>query len=200
MRIGIDFDNTLAGYDGVFTRLACEWGLAAPGQRLDKQRVRELARGQDELLWQRMQGEVYGPRMQQAEQFEGSAAFLARCAMDSAIEVCIVSHKTQFGHFDATHTDLRIAARLWMKNHGFFDRYRIAEQNLYFESTQTDKVLRIGQLRCDIFIDDLPELFEHPRFPEATRKILFSNGVSAASGDLTICSDWHQIEVEVFGN
>ncbi len=200
MRIGIDFDNTLAGYDGVFTRLACEWGLAAPGQRLDKHRVRELARQKDELLWQRMQGEVYGPRMQQAEQFAGVDDFFARCAMDPAIEICIVSHKTQFGHFDATNTDLRSAARLWMKNHGFFDRYRIAEQNLYFESTQTEKVQRIAELRCDIFIDDLPELFEHPRFPEATRKILFSNGVSAASIDLTICSDWHQIEVEVFGN
>lgn len=200
MRIGIDFDNTLAGYDGVFTRLAWEWGLAAIGQALDKQRVRELARQKDELLWQRMQGEVYGPRMQQAELFEGVEGFFARCANTPDVELCIVSHKTQFGHFDETHTDLRNAARLWMKNHGFFDRYRIAERNLYFESTQTEKVQRIAALRCDIFIDDLPGLFEHPDFPDATRKILFSNGTAVASGGATVCSDWRQIEVEVFGN
>ena len=200
MRIGIDFDNTLAGYDGVFSRLACEWGLSAPGSTLTKLQVRELARQQDELLWQRIQGEVYGPRMQQAEQFEGVDSFLTRCAAAGGIEVCIVSHKTQFGHFDETNTDLRIAARSWMKSHGFFDRYGIVDQNLYFESTQTEKVQRIAQLRCDLFIDDLPELFEHPDFPAATRKILFSPGNAGANDAVTRCASWHQIEVEVFGS
>lgn len=200
MRIGIDFDNTLAGYDGVFSKIAQELGLAGSDEALTKQQVRARSRQRDELLWQRIQGEVYGPRMHLAEQFDGVDSFLARCANAADIEICIVSHKTQFGHFDETNTDLRIAARTWMKNHGFFDRYAIPEQNLYFESTQTEKVLRIAALRCDIYIDDLPELFEHPSFPERTRKILFSNGENSASGDVTICASWHQIEVAVFGS
>lgn len=199
MRIGIDFDNTLASYDGVFSRLAQEWGLSAADQVQTKQQVRELARQKDELLWQKIQGEVYGPRMHQAEPFKGVDSFLMRCAKALDVEVCIVSHKTRFGHFDETNTDLREAARLWMKNQGFFDRYAISEQNLYFESTQAEKVLRISALQCDIFIDDLPELFEHPSFPENTRKILFSTEPNAALTGMTICSDWHQIEEVVFG-
>ena len=200
MRIGIDFDNTLAGYDRVFSGLAREWGLAGPDQALTKQQVRELARRRDELLWQKIQGQVYGPRMHLAEQFEGVDSFLTRCANAPDIEVYIVSHKTQFGHFDETNTDLREAARAWMKNHGFFDRYAISEQNLYFEATQSEKVMRIAALRCDIYIDDLQELFEHPSFPESTRKILFSQEGNAASGEVTICENWHQIEVAVFGS
>jgi hypothetical protein len=200
VRIGIDFDNTLAGYDGVFTRLAEEWGLLTPGHTHSKQQIRALARQKDELLWQRIQGEVYGLRMYQAEQFAGEDRFLSRCAAATDIEIFIVSHKTQFGHFDETFTDLREAARSWMRNQGFFGQYAIAEQNLFFEATQEEKILRIASLECDIFIDDLAEVFEHPSFPENTRKILFSTERNSASSDVTICSDWSEIEVAVFGN
>jgi hypothetical protein len=200
MRIGIDFDNTLASYDHIFSRLAQEWGLVGSDEIQTKQQVRTLARQRDELLWQRMQGEVYGVSMHQAEQFPGEDGFLRRCAATDGIEIYIVSHKTQFGHFDQTQTDLRLAARAWMRDQGFFDRYAISEQNLYFESTQAEKVLRIASLECDIFIDDLPELFEHPCFPEKTQKILFSTERNSVLNDVTICSDWSKIEVAVFGN
>ncbi len=201
MRIGIDFDNTLANYDSVFTRLAQEWGLIAPDALESKQVIRQLARQRDELLWQRMQGVVYGQRMQEAEAFAGVDSFLRRCAT-SGMQVFIVSHKTQFGHFDQTHTDLREAARLWMRNQGFFDaaKYAIPEPNLFFESTQAEKVLRIARLQCDVFIDDLPELFEHPAFPEVTRKILFSDGAQPAQNVQMTCAGWSEIEAFIFGN
>lgn len=206
MRIGIDFDNTLARYDQVFTRLAQEWGLIGVDETGTKQGIRQLARQklEGELLWQRIQGEVYGRRMHEAEQFVGEDQFLRRCAVTSGVQIFIVSHKTEFGHFDETCTNLRNAARLWMRAQGFFDltKYAIPEEQLFFEPTQQEKVARIASLQCDVFIDDLVELFSNPFFPGSTKKILFANAESGASADQVdyTCACWSEIETVVFGN
>lgn len=206
MRIGIDFDNTLARYDQVFTNLAQELGLIEPGEEKTKQDIKQLAYKQKngEFLWQRFQGEVYGLRMQEAEQFMGEDQFLRRCAAAPGVQIFIVSHKTEFGHFDETHTNLREVAYQWMRNKGFFDpeKYAIPEKHLFFESTQREKVERIASLQCDIFIDDLLELFCIPSFPRTTKKILFSNTDTCESiGQIDhICTCWPEIEAIVFGS
>ncbi len=202
MRIGIDFDNTLAQYDHLFVRLAIEWGVHGAAGSKSKQDVRQLVREKDELLWQRLQGQIYGRLMQEAIQFPGVHQFLRRCASSASTEVFIVSHKTQFGHFDQTRVDLRESARLWMRNNGFFypGIYAIPEQNLFFESTREEKIMRIANLECDIFIDDLPEIFEHSDFPVNTRKILFAHDFHKRSDDMFVCANWAEIEASVFGN
>jgi hypothetical protein len=206
MRIGIDFDNTLARYDRVFTRLAQDWGLIEPDAAETKQSIRQRIRRKEngELLWQRLQGEVYGLRMQDAEQFTGEDHFLRRCAATPDLEIFIVSHKTEFGHFDPTQTNLREAARLWMRDQGFFDpmKYAIPQKNLFFEATAQEKIARIARLQCDIFIDDLIELFANPSFPRRTQKILFSSAAPCASAAPVdyICADWPEIEASIFGH
>lgn len=206
MRIGIDFDNTLARYDHVFTKLAQDWGLIGLDERKTKQGIRQLVRQKKngELLWQRLQSEVYGLRMQEAEQFVGEDQFLRRCATTSGVQIFIVSHKTELGHFDETHTNLREAACQWMRNKGFFDpaKYAIPEEHLFFESTQQEKVARIASLQCDIFIDDLVEFFSIPSFPRNTKRILFSNAESCEFNSQVdyICACWPEIEAIVFGN
>lgn len=206
MRIGIDFDNTLAHYDHVFTKLAQEWRIIGLGEQVTKQGIRQLVRQKKdgELIWQRLQGEVYGLRMHEAEQFMGEDQFLRRCAATSGVEVFIVSHKTEFGHFDETYTKLREAACQWMHDKGFFDitEYAIPEKHLFFESTQQEKVARIASLQCDIFIDDLMELFAAPSFPHTTKKILFSNAESCELvGQVDyVCACWSEIEAIIFGD
>ncbi len=206
MRIGIDFDNTLACYDPVFTKLAQERGFIGSNERLSKQDLRQLIRlkKNGEQLWQQLQGKVYGLHMQGAEQFIGEDQFLRRCAATPDIDLFIVSHKTEFGHFDETRTKLRDAAYRWMCNQGFFDpmRYTIPKSHLFFESTQQEKLARIAELQCDIFIDDLIELFYSPLFPQNTKRILFSNTGNGQSIDQVdaICASWQEIEVCVFGN
>jgi hypothetical protein len=186
--------------------VAREWKLIGVDERKTKQGIRQLARQKEngELLWQRLQGEIYGQRMQEAEQFVGEDQFLRRCAAKPEIEIFIVSHKTVFGHFDETYTNLRDAACLWMRNKGFFDpdKYAIPEKHLFFESTQQEKVARIASLQCDIFIDDLLELFSVPSFPCSTRKILFSNSeICEPVGRVDhVCACWSEIEAIVFGN
>ncbi|OGT10170.1 MAG: hypothetical protein A3F73_12080 [Gallionellales bacterium RIFCSPLOWO2_12_FULL_59_22] len=206
MRIGIDFDNTLASYDKAFTELAQERGLIGMNENKSKQDIRQLARQKEngEILWQRLQGEIYGPRMQEAEQFAGEDQFLRRCAATPGVQIFIISHKTEFGHFDKTRTNLRDAACQWMRNKGFFDptKYAIPEKHLFFESTQQEKVARISSLQCDVFIDDLVDLFSIPSFPRTTKRILFSDDMPCELiGQVDyICACWSEVEAIVFGN
>ncbi len=81
LRIGIDFDNTIAGYDDVFSRAARDEGLVPADFIGTKQQVREAVRRLDdgELKWQRLQGLVYGTRMAEAVMFDGVGSFLRRC-------------------------------------------------------------------------------------------------------------------------
>jgi hypothetical protein len=199
LRIGIDFDNTIAGYDAVFLNTAKRQGLIAADCLGGKQRVRDLIRAQQgELAWQRLQGAVYGHGIGQAILIDGVADFLIRCR-DEAVQVFIVSHKTEYAHFE--RVNLRQAASVWMESHGFFAPrgLGVARENVFFESTREDKVRRICEIHCTHFIDDLAEVFEHPQFPEATARILFcQEGGARAPAKGTCCPSWSHIEATVF--
>ena len=39
--------------------------------------------------------------------------------------------------------------------------------------TKAEKIDQIGLQKCDIFVDDLPEILKAEKFPKGTRKILF---------------------------
>jgi hypothetical protein len=204
-RIGIDFDNTVVCYDEVFIRTAQAEGLIPHDFRGGKAGVRELIRRLNggEEKWQRLQGKVYGSQMDGASLFEGAAQFLSRCRERADTSVFIVSHKTEFGHFDASGINLREVARAWMAKHGFFDKggLNLSDDALYFESTRDDKIERITRLDCTHFIDDLEEVLGHPRFPAGVRRILFLNGrADKPAVNYEVYADWQEIEEAVFAN
>ena len=179
MLIGIDFDNTIAGYDDVFVKVARSEGFLGDGSAKTKIEVRNALRTTPggEQKWMRLQGRVYGAHMKDAELIEGLEAFLMRCRSKS-IRVCIVSHKTEFGHFDHDHVNLRDVARDWMHRNGFFDRhgFGLSADDVFFETTREEKVARIGAIGCSHFIDDLEEVFLEPGFPVQTKQYLFAPG------------------------
>src|SRR5579883_2684875 len=77
MRIGIDFDNTIACYDGVFHAAALERGLIPPDLARDKNSVRDHLNGsgrKDDFT--ELQGYVYGARMDLVSPFPGFAEFI----------------------------------------------------------------------------------------------------------------------------
>ena len=204
-RIGIDFDNTVVCYDNLFVQTAKAEQLIPRDFRGGKLAVRELIRSLDDgdEKWQRLQGKVYGGQMDSALLFDGVARFVARCRRRDDTSVFIVSHKTEFGHFDAAGVNLREVARAWMVRHAFFDKDGLdfADDALYFESTRDDKVERIARLNCTHFIDDLEEVLEHPRFPAGVKRILFLNGrPNKPSVNYQVCADWREIEEAVFEN
>jgi hypothetical protein len=201
LRIGIDFDNTLIDYDRVFVEAARELRLVPDDFNGSKRAVRDAIRllPDGELTWQRLQGHVYGARIDRAIPFAGAREFLRRCARNG-VSTFIVSHKTRYGHYDPARIDLREAARDWLTSQGFFNPERggVTPDQVYFEDDRADKLARIAALGCTHFIDDLPEVFSDPQFPDGVRRILFAETGADCCDHL--CPDWRSVSAAVFGD
>jgi hypothetical protein len=202
MRIGIDFDNTIISYDDVFLASARDGGLIDADFGGAKQAIRDAIRllPEGDLAWQKLQGQVYGKGVGRAQMIPGVDSFLRHCRQEGC-PVLVVSHKTEFGHYDPERVNLRHAALDWMKGQGFFDeaRYGIPIENVFFEGTRAEKLARIGTLGCTHFIDDLEEVLRDPGFPPGVERILFSEGeADSADAPYIVCSNWRDIEGHVF--
>lgn len=201
LRIGIDFDNTIISYDDVFCAAAKRGGLVGADFSGGKQAVRDAIRllPDGELAWQRLQGQVYGKGIGGAKLVAGVEPFLRR-AQAEGCAVAIVSHKTEYGHFDPDRVNLRAAALDWMARQGLFDGgYGIVLQNVHFESTRADKLKRIAALSLTHFVDDLEEVLTDPDFPPHVERILFAEAAQPAAGNYIRCTSWRDIERRVFG-
>ncbi len=172
MRIGIDFDNTIACYDGVFRRAAIERGLVPAQIGQSKNAVRDFlrAKGEDHVFTE-LQGYVYGSRMDLAAPYDGVREFLA-CARAAGHALCLVSHKTRHPFRGPTY-DLHQAARGFLEAQHFVGPDGFDAQDIHFELTKEAKVARVSALGCDAFVDDLPEILALPGFPSNMRAILF---------------------------
>jgi len=201
LHIGIDFDNTIIGYDEVFCIEAKRGGLIDRDFVGCKQAVRDAIRllPEGELAWQRLQGQVYGKGIAGAIVMPGVEMFLRRCKAEGCM-VSVVSHKTEFGHYDPECVNLRKAALDWMRANGLLgDAPGIPAANIYFESTRAEKLRRIGSLALTHFIDDLKEVLGDPDFPPKVKRILFSDQQQAEpNSPFVVCPRWSDIEEQVF--
>jgi hypothetical protein len=202
MRIGLDFDNTIIRYDEVFRQAAQARGLLAGDCCGTKQQIREAIRRlpDGEAKWQALQGYVYGKGIENATLSDGLPEFLRR-ARAGGDTILIVSHKTEHGHFDPDKVDLRAAALRWMEEQALFsDRgFSIAREHVHFTPTRTEKLRRIAELDCDVFVDDLEEVLTDPEFPPSVRRILFSEqGIDGDGLPYRLCRDWPSISEVVF--
>lgn len=203
MRIGIDFDNTIAGYDGLFAVLAEERELfeCAPG---NKRELRDDLRRREggEMAWRELQATAYGARMAEARLIDGVADFLASCRQRGDA-VHIVSHKTRYANHASDGTDLRAAAMAWMEGQGFFDAdgFGLGAGDVSFHDSRGGKVARIAELEVACFVDDLEEVFAEPEFPGTVTRILFDPADRGSQLDgLTRCRNWQEIENYVHGS
>lgn len=173
MHIGIDFDNTIVCYDGLFHKVAREWELIPDRLPVNKLAVRDTLRAAGlEDRWTEMQGHVYGARMDEAEAFPGAIEFIDRM-IRADCQISIISHKTRRPFLGPPH-DLHAAAQAWIDGH-LVPRLpaNTASLNVFFELTKDAKLARITDCKCDAFIDDLPEILSAPGFPAHTRRLLF---------------------------
>ena len=193
MRIGIDFDNTIACYDELFHKVAVEQGLISNTVPVNKVAVRDHLRscGQ-EVSWTELQGEVYGKRMDEAAIFPELLEFVAH-AIARGDEVYIISHKTRHPVIGPRY-DLHAAARQWIEQHLIWDgRQLLSSERLFFEPTREGKLSQIGLCGCDLFIDDLPEVLTEAAFPDSTEAILFDPEGHHQLIDIPSFATWQEI-------
>jgi hypothetical protein len=201
LRIGIDFDNTIVCYDAVFHRAACERGLIPEGVTPTKSGVRDwLRQAGREDDWTELQGYIYGARMELAEPFPGVREFL-REAREAGCELRIVSHKTRHPYRGLKY-DLHVAAMQWLEKQGFLDgELGLARDKVFLEPTKDGKLARIGDLACDYFVDDLPELLSEPEFPVATARVLFDPNDAAPDAPIyRRARSWPEIAGALLGD
>ena len=195
MIFGIDFDNTIVKYDNVFYTVATEKGLISSNTAASKVAVRDELRasGQEEA-WIEMQGYVYGCRMELAEIYAGLPEFV-RWANGAGHECFIISHKTQYPYRGPKY-DLHEAASEWINKYLVDDNGPLFEfDHVSFHETKHDKIEQVAAKNCDIFFDDLPEIFEAANFPSKTRRILFDpDNHHSGNNEIERLANWKQIK------
>jgi hypothetical protein len=171
MRIGIDFDNTIACYDGVFHAAALERGLLPRDIPRDKNSVRDFLNGsgrKDDFT--ELQGYVYGSRMDLVACYPGVREFIT--AARPHHDIFIISHKTRYPILGPKH-DMHTAARDFLLAQGIVAENGVPTENVFFELTKEEKVARAAHLGVEVFIDDLPEILAMSGWPRSLRAILF---------------------------
>ncbi|MDA1192367.1 MAG: hypothetical protein O3A46_11890 [Candidatus Poribacteria bacterium] len=185
MRLGIDLDNTIVCYDGLFARIALEEGLIDETITPTKLGVRDhLRRTGREADWTRLQGTVYGPRMKDAVPFPGVLSCFVQWR-ELGWDAQIISHRSRYPYEGPPH-DLHEVAWGWLDAHGLLDPKRggVSRDGIHLAETKREKMARIEETRREYFVDDLPEFLCDPEFPSGVKRVLFDpDGLSDASGE-----------------
>lgn len=175
--VGLDLDNTIINYNAVFGPVGVELGLVPPALLgATKIEIREyfLRRPGGVNEFMRLQGQVYGRYMERAALFDGVGSFIEALKRHGA-RLSIISHRTRYGHFDEARIDLHVAASAWLEAHGIVGPAgALPAGAVFFETQREGKLQRIAAERCDIFVDDLPDILSNPAFPKETKPFWFA--------------------------
>ncbi|MGA0107168.1 MAG: hypothetical protein ACO3IR_07610, partial [Ilumatobacteraceae bacterium] len=199
MRIGLDFDNTIANYDLAFFKVAELLEIKTTATTKFEVKRDLLSRENGDFLWQKVQGLTYGRYIHLAEIHSGLLEFIFQ-ARSLGHQLYIVSHKTEFGHFDESFTPLRTAALTWLQIKRVVGELpaQVKPNEVYFCQTQDEKISKINELNLDIFIDDLEEVFNNQLLSSAVRRILFSAN-SEVESEYECYSSWREISQATLG-
>jgi hypothetical protein len=182
--IGLDFDNTIACYDTVFHTAAVDAGMVTNDWSGSRQALRRCIREiHGDRAWSMLQARAYGPGLRRADAFPGAVDCI-RFLLQRGHDVAIVSHKSRVAAADPS-ADLHLHAWQWLERHGLLATppRGVRRERVFFEQTRDEKVARIIELQCSHFVDDLPEVFDHPAFPPSTVQVLFNPEQEQANHD-----------------
>lgn len=190
-------------YDAIFGSIACKMGIlpSPPPQSKRETKAKILSlpglpAEKREVLWMKLQGKVYGAHIGSAEPFPGVFSACEALSRMRGTELFIVSHKTEYGHFDEDRVNLRDAAISWLESNGFtgHDSAPVRRNAIYFCGTREEKIEKIRELEINIFIDDLEEVLTDQAFPERTVPIRFDpahDGTGSLPFD--VCRKWSEV-------
>jgi hypothetical protein len=195
MRIGIDLDNTIICYEGLFYQLAIENKWIPETCSPDKTSIRNHLKteGRNDL-WTQLQSLVYGTHLSEAKPYSGANDFIEKF-LKKGNSIEIYSHKTEYP-LAGERLNLHHAAMDWLQANGVVGTspYSLHPDHVHFFPTRTSKVEAIAKNNLDLFIDDLPEVFEENGFPEKVIKVLFSPEQSYPSETYNFSAkSWNEI-------
>lgn len=191
MLVGLDFDNTIVCYNKTITRLADELFDLPPHLPRTKLALRDFLRQTNrESEWTAFQGVLYGPGMAYAEPFEQALETIQKLK-DMGHFLCIVSHRSLRPHAGPAY-DLHAAARAWVEQR-LVNSGLIENGMAHFHETRSQKIAAIGNLGCEVFLDDLPEVLEDEHFPRTCRTILFDPERSHTQSKSQCVGHWGEI-------
>ena len=143
----------------MFYQTAIDLNLIPQNIKSEKLTIRNYLKSKNkEDEFTLLQGKVYGERIAEAEQSKGMYKALMELKQEG-YKLKIVSHKTKYP-IKGERYDLHKGALEWLSKNKFFNKngLNIKRNDIFFESTKKLKIERIGKERCDVFIDDLPEI------------------------------------------
>ncbi len=196
MLIGIDLDNTIINYEYAFKEGLKYLNINFVENLSSKKEIRDYLRriNNGEIHWQKLQGLVYGKLLNQhARLYDGFYRFLWRSSL-AGNEIRIISHKTEFGHFDEEKIPLREEALKFLESNSILHT-KLVEQ-VIFKNTFQEKIDEIKNSSFSVFIDDLDEVISN--IPDAiSSKYLFSDGWE---NNTLESKNWLQIDSEINGS
>lgn len=194
MRIGLDLDNTLINYSESARRLAQEERLRNISSVSD---LRARLRDAENQRWQLVQSRLYTEGLRFAKPAIDSIVFLV-ASREFDWEVFLVSHKTRTTPAAFGSKDLMTPALEWLAREGIVPQL-IPSANVFFCSTQSEKVSRIAELELHFFVDDLEEVLAHPDFPNRTQGLLYTPGKNQGAASVFGGSSKTKPYRELFG-
>ncbi len=198
MIIGFDFDNTIINYSDSFKILARKKKLVPQNLSSDKVTIRNYLRDKNlEDKWTALQGEVYGKNIMRAKIYDGVQDTF-EYLLKNKYTIKIISHKTKYP-FIGKKINLRISALKWIEKNLLkkISKSNFSLSDIFFENTIEEKIAKVQELKCDIFIDDLPEVLN--LLPKRIKKILFSPVSNVISNhSFTVMKSWKEFNKIVF--
>jgi len=195
MILGIDLDNTIIKYDNAFIEAAKFLNINIPGRIIKKTELKKYCYSltEGELVWQKIQGLAYGKLLlKNGKLYTGVKRFIWRLK-NKGHQIKIISHKTNFGHFDEENNSLREIAIEFLKNNKIISCDFSLVNNVFFLDTRNEKVEKIVSEKVEIFIDDLIEVIHDIKKISKIKTIHFDENYKGLNNE-EIKSDWQQID------
>tara|TARA_Y100000739_G_C20582952_1_gene453794 strand:- start:114 stop:710 length:597 start_codon:yes stop_codon:yes gene_type:complete len=190
--IGLDFDNTLTNYDSLFYEIAIDLNLIPHDIEANKIIIRDYLRSiNKEEAFTLLQGKVYGLRIAEADQAKGMYQALMELK-GKGYKLKIVSHKTKYP-IKGEKYDLHKGALEWLTKNKFFNKNGLdfKRGDVFFELNKEAKIKRIAKEKCDIYIDDLPEILN--TINPNVERILYKSKGDLKKYEFKIMQSWTEL-------
>lgn len=192
---GIDLDNTLIDYTPSLIKLVKDKYPSLILKTFTKDEIKsKIIEVLNENEWTKCQSLLYSDYLKFATVHK-HALFFLRKAIESGIEIKIISHKTEYPIL-GKRIALRSLALDWI-NTNISSELNIEFQidnNLFFTDTIDSKIEIILKNKCEIFVDDLEKILL--LLPDNIKKYWIFSSLQSNNKNIQSILDWKELTNE----